>query len=155
MKINIGILGAGSLGTLVGGLLALIEDSKYTLNIHLFCREAHSEAISNNGLIFKEGDKEINISNIQAHVNSADCEEIEFHYLFLTTKAYDNQSVLSQYKSLLVSCKRLVIFQNGIGNEDIVRDFFPKERTIRGVTTNGALLVKPGYIAHTGPGFKS
>jgi 2-dehydropantoate 2-reductase len=57
-----------------------------------------------------------------------------------------------QYKNIIDASNYLIILQNGIGNEDIVSKFCPKNKIIRIVTTNGALLAEPGKVIHTGLG---
>ncbi|MGQ4874740.1 MAG: ketopantoate reductase family protein [Promethearchaeia archaeon] len=153
MKIRIGIIGAGSLGTLIGGYLAMINSDKYDIEISLFCREAHSIAIRRNGLILENESGQFEITNIQSYSSGDSFNIISFDYLFLTTKAYDISNALIEYKELADKCRWLVIFQNGIGNEELVQEYCPAHKIIRGVTTNGALLKEPGYIIHTGKGF--
>ena len=49
--------------------------------------------------------------------------------------------------------RRLVILQNGIGNEDLVKNFCTGDKIVRIVTSHGAFLKEPGHIYHTGEGF--
>jgi 2-dehydropantoate 2-reductase len=73
-------------------------------------------------------------------------------FTFLTTKAYDIETAVVQYKKIIAMSGRLVILQNGIGNEDIVGNHISKTKILRAVTTNGALLQEPGKVIHTGDG---
>jgi len=77
----------------------------------------------------------------------------KFTYLFLTTKAYDIETAIYQYRKLIDECEWLVILQNGIGNEDLVRKGCSEEKIMRIVTSHGALIRKPGEVHHTGKGF--
>jgi 2-dehydropantoate 2-reductase len=76
-----------------------------------------------------------------------------FHFCFLTTKTYDIEPTLKEYKKIIDKSDWLVILQNGIGNEDLVKEYVPKSRIIRAITSNGAFLVEPGKVEHTGKGF--
>ena len=59
---------------------------------------------------------------------------------------------MKMYKNLINNARRVIILQNGIGNEEIVKKFCLKTKIMRMVTSNGALLSEPGKIIHTGSG---
>ena len=158
-NIKIGFIGAGSIGTLFGAYLASVSSIKNSIEVILFCREAHADAINNKGLRLTVDQNTKVITNIKAfesleHYTASSIQELEkpFDYLFLTTKTYDIEGALVQYKKIIDSCKWFVILQNGIGNEDIIKEHYPFEKIIRAVTSNGALLKMPGEILHTGKG---
>jgi len=160
IQIKIGVLGAGAIGSLFGGLLSSVNTEHYEIDTVFFCREAHCNKINERGLILHDGPDILNLTNIKAYPN-----EIEFHdavniqsrkkftYLFLTTKAYDIETAIYQYRKLIDECEWLVILQNGIGNEDLVRKGCSEEKIMRIVTSHGALIRKPGEVHHTGKGF--
>lgn len=157
--IRIGFIGAGSIGSLFGGYIASIRSKKYFINVILFGKEPHVRAIKEKGLVIYKSDEIRRINNIESYENPEVVEkrllkesQLVFDFIFLTTKAYDLELALSQYKNLINASKCIVILQNGLGNEEIVKEYFPKEKIIRGITTNGALLKKPGHIIHTGLG---
>jgi len=158
-NIRIGFIGAGSIGSLFGGYLASSKSESYSINVILFCRRAHSDAINKNGLKLQIGHETREIINIKAFESSEKFEELlaksskkPFDFLFLTTKTYDINAALDQYKKLIDECKRFVILQNGVGNEDIVKEYCKPEKIIRAVTVNGVVFEKPGFIIHTGMG---
>ena len=152
-KIKIGFIGAGSIGSLFGGYLAAIQSSKYNLEIFFFCRKAHAEAINAKGLKLEKTDGiQVNLG-IKAYEKLDNSSVSSFDYLFLCTKTYDIEKAMVQYKNLIEKSNWLVILQNGIGNEDIVKKYCSEDKIIRIVTSNGALLKEPGYVVHTGIGF--
>jgi 2-dehydropantoate 2-reductase len=158
--IRIGFIGAGSIGSLFGGYLASIKSDIYSTEVILFCRKNHAEAINENGLVMYNGEAILEIKNIKAFENLDEFKEFflkeskyTFDFIFLSTKTYDIETALSQYNKLVDKCKRLVILQNGIGNEEIVSKYCHENKIIRIVTSNGALLEKPGHVIHTGKGF--
>ncbi len=157
--IKIGFIGAGSIGTLFGGYLASVKSEKYSIEVVLFCREQHAKAINNDGLNLTVDQKTKEIRNIKAFESpdkymgaTFQKSENSFDYLFLTTKTYDIEGAINQYKKLIDFCKWFVVLQNGIGNEDIVKEHCSPEKIIRAVTSVGALLIQPGKILHTGKG---
>lgn len=158
IRVKIGIIGAGSIGTLFGGYLASVKSEKYFVKVILFCREKHAKAINNTGLRLTVDQKIKEIRNIRAFespekfMEASFQESSSFDYLFLTTKTYDIEEALTQYKNIIDSCRWFVVLQNGIGNEDIIQEYCTPEKIIRAVTSNGALLEQPGKILHTGKG---
>ncbi|MFX1238857.1 MAG: ketopantoate reductase family protein [Promethearchaeota archaeon] len=153
---RIGIVGAGSIGLLFGGYLANIESDLYSIEIVLFGRKEHVNAIQNNGLLLKNNKETIIIKNIQAFECPEDLERnhlsLKFDFVFLTTKTYDIEPSLRQYEEILRMSDYLVLLQNGIGNEDVAKSFFDENCIIRMITTNGAFKEEAGSVYHTGFG---
>ncbi|MFX1393319.1 MAG: ketopantoate reductase family protein [Promethearchaeota archaeon] len=159
-NIKIGFIGAGSIGSLFGGYLASIKSEIYSTEVILFCRKNNADAINKNGLVMHKDKAILEIKNIKAFTNMNDFKEFflkesnyAFDFIFLSTKTYDIETALSHYKKLVDNCKKLVILQNGIDNEELVSKYCDKKKIIRIITSNGALLEKPGYVIHTGKGF--
>ncbi|MFX1303904.1 MAG: ketopantoate reductase family protein [Promethearchaeota archaeon] len=159
IKLRIGFIGAGSIGSLFGGYLADNKSDMYSIEVIFFASKAHADVVNKKGLKLYRNQHMKVIKTIRAYEDERFFEErikkdssIEFDFIFLTTKAYDIESALVQYKKLVEVSKYLVILQNGIGNEDIVSKYCEKAKIIRVVTTNGALLDKPGHLIHTGVG---
>ena len=157
---RIGFIGAGSIGSLFGGYLANIKSEIYELEVIFFCMKDHAEAIRRDGLtIYKNNDVK-EIRSIEVYTDEKDVEgrikneeDFRFDYIFLTTKTYDIEQAVLQYKKLIDMSNWLVILQNGIGNEDIISQYVLKSKLIRIVTSNGAFLESPGKLIHTGDGF--
>lgn len=150
-NIKIGVIGAGSIGSLFGGYLASIKSENYMIEVILFGRKTHVNAINKNGLKIEKDQQTITVKNIKAYEHSENLSTI-FDYLFITTKTYDLKDVLIHYRGLLDTCKYIVILQNGIGNDLLVREFCSEEKIIRAVTINGVFLDKPGHLIYSGAG---
>ncbi|MFX0155206.1 MAG: 2-dehydropantoate 2-reductase, partial [Candidatus Hodarchaeota archaeon] len=158
-RVRIGFIGAGSIGSLFGGYLADNKSDIYSIEIIFFCMENHANVINKEGLKLYRNQEIRTVKNIKAYENEKLIEEkidhdsnFKFDFVFLTTKAYDIESAIFQYKKILNASKYIVILQNGIGNEDLAVKYCKKTKIIRAVTTNGALLDKPGHLIHTGKG---
>jgi len=153
-NLKIGFIGAGSIGSLFGGYLASLSTPHYSIGVTFFCRDLHTKAINENGLRLKNNDGIQNIKVIKAYEEPDHFDDkYVFDFLFLSTKTYDIEHVMKKYKNLVQKCKWLVILQNGIGNEDIIERFCKREKIIRVITSNGALLKAPGHVVHTGKGY--
>jgi 2-dehydropantoate 2-reductase len=157
--VRFGFIGAGSIGSLFGGVLADVQSLDYSVEMVFFCRKAHAEEINKTGLKFENNQKVHKLNNISAYENpkiytaALDSVPIGFDFLFLCTKTYDIEAAMVEYKELINESKWLVVLQNGIGNEDIIRGYCARDKILRIVTSNGALLKVPGHIVHTGVGF--
>ncbi|MFW9936572.1 MAG: ketopantoate reductase family protein [Candidatus Thorarchaeota archaeon] len=159
-KLRIGIIGAGSIGSLFGGYLAGLDSEDYSLDIIFFGTKQHINEINKYGLKIHHENVTISINNVNAYESPDVIEKIiendstwNFDFLFLSTKTYDLEASLKQYQKLIQASKYIVILQNGIGNEDLVEQCVSKERIIRIITSHGALLKEPGHVYHTGQGF--
>jgi len=156
---KIGFIGAGSIGTLFGGRIASIKSDKYKGEVIIFGRKAHIDTVNRNGLSLEKKNKIRKISNIIGFTDPLSYNEFfqgmghsPFDFIFLTTKAYDIVNAIEEYRDIIKNSKYLVVLQNGLGNEDTVRQFISPEKIIRALTTEGAFLKKPGYVIHTGEG---
>ncbi len=158
--VKIGFIGAGSIGSLFGGYLASIHSDENPLEIIFFGRRNHVVAINKEGLRLTASDKDIFLKNIKAYESVNDftgsseiSESYKFDFLFLTTKAYDTERTMIQFKSLIESSNWFIILQNGIGNEAIVKEYCNKNKILRIITSHGAQLEDYGHVRHTGIGF--
>jgi 2-dehydropantoate 2-reductase len=159
-KQRIGFIGAGSIGSLFGGYLASIDSEDYLLEVVFFGMKEHIDEINKSGLKIHQETEIVSINTIKAYESSEAIEDIiksdsrwYFDFLFFSTKTYDLESSLEEYKKLIQSSRYIVILQNGIGNEDLVQQYVPKKKIIRIVTSHGALLKEPSQVFHTGEGF--
>lgn len=159
-QIRIGIIGAGSIGSLFGGYIASVQSSQYSPEVVFYCRKAHAAEINKKKLsIIKINGERITVKirafeNLEDHKKSILEGSFQgFDFLFLCTKTYDIESAMMQYKKIIEKSRRIVILQNGLGNEDFIEKYCSREKLFRIVTSNGALLDGPGKVIHTGIGF--
>jgi len=158
--LRIGFIGSGSIGSLFGGYLASVHTDVNPLEITFFCRRGHAKIINKHGIKIYNDKGNLTLTNIQAFENVEDFtkrsindKKYKLDYLFLTTKTYDSERAMIQYKELIDSSNWLVILQNGIGNEELVKKYCDENKIIRIITSNGALLKEYGRVYHTGVGF--
>ena len=158
--VKIGFIGAGSIGSLFGGCLASVHSDKNPLELIFFGRKNHAVAINREGLRLTVGEKDLFLKNIKAYESAKDFtgslginDGYRFDFLFLATKAYDTERAMIEFKSLIESSSWVIILQNGIGNEALVKEYYNEDKILRIVTSHGALLENPGHVRHTGVGF--
>jgi 2-dehydropantoate 2-reductase len=133
------ILGAGAIGSVVGALLSKKN------NVTLVGNKAHVDAVNSNGLSVS-GDV-----NETFHVR-ADTRIREIPHktlILLTTKAYDSEKAIRGIGKLLRKDTVIVVLQNGLGNEEIVkRAVGSKAKVLRGLTTMAAEFFKAGEVRY-------
>jgi 2-dehydropantoate 2-reductase len=158
-NLKIGFIGAGSIGSLFGGYLAKIKSDIYSIEVYFFCKKSHADKVNKKGLkLYRDQQRKV-IKNIKAYENEKEFDNkiredpsFKFDYIFLTTKTYDSEAAVLQFKNLIEKSEWLVILQNGIGNEDFIIPYCNNSKIIRVVTSTGAFLEKPGHVIHTGEG---
>ncbi len=152
-KLKVLFWGSGSIGSLFGGLLSLLQD----LNVVLLGRDPHIETIKNKGLLIKRRSKpNLKIPALKGY-SILPKQTNPFDVIFITCKARDNAESASdlEKKNVIGKNTRLVIVQNGVGNEEYFLNLVSKEHIYRIITTEGALLLEPGVVMHSGPGITS
>lgn len=138
------ILGAGALGSVIGGFLA-----KTGVEVTLIGREKHINAINQHGLTIsgRQGDHVIQ-DHLQA-VSHPDDAQGDFDYLILLVKAKDTEAALLEARVLVPRVKTVLSLQNGLGAEQSLTGLFGSDKVIGAVTVEGAELVAPGHVRNT------
>ncbi|MFC7140212.1 ketopantoate reductase family protein [Halosimplex aquaticum] len=132
------VFGAGSLGSLLGGLLARAHD------VTLVGRDPHAERVREDGLRV-EGE-------VSAHVEPAAATAVpaeRFDLAVVTVKAFDTDAAAAALAS--VDLDGVLSLQNGLGNEERLADALACP-VLAGTCTYGARLRGPGRVDYTGIG---
>lgn len=136
------ILGAGGLGSVIGGYLARAGEE-----VTLIGRQAHMDAINQRGLKIDGCRGEFHITKNLTGVTSPDAAEGEFDYLILLVKGKDTETALGEAEQLKNRCKNVLSLQNGIGKEERLREW-AGDKVIGASTIEGGTLHEPGYAAN-------
>ncbi|AIF70283.1 hypothetical protein PAP_09540 [Palaeococcus pacificus DY20341] len=134
------ILGAGSIGSLFGALLARVEE-----DVTLIGREEHVNAINEEGLKVTGVEEFTVYPNAITHAPNENPD-----LLILATKSYSTKAALECVKGIIGDKTWVLSIQNGLGNEDLALKY--TKNVLGGITTNGAMLEKWGVIRWTGKG---
>ncbi len=140
---NIVIFGSGAIGSLFGALLSKNN------NVILFGRKPHVDAIKRNGL--KINGKTVYNKKLSA-TDDIKTIKINIDLLILSVKSYDTDIALEVIKKFINKDTIFLTIQNGLDNIDKIKKKIDYNQIICGVTTHGAIFVKPGFIRHTGIG---
>lgn len=133
------ILGAGAIGSVLGGLLSEKNDAT------LIGNRTHVDTVNSNGLSIC-GD--VN-ATFRVHADTKIREIPERTLIFLTTKAHDSEKAARRICKLLKKDTVILILQNGLGNEEDVKHVVgSKVQVLRGITTMAAEFFKPGLVMY-------
>lgn len=134
---DIVVFGAGSLGSLIGGLLSRVHD------VTLVGREPHMAAIAEDGLRIRGA--------IDDHVSPAaqpSARGLDADVAIVTVKAYDTDSAVTALATNRYTA--VLSLQNGLTEERLAAGL--EGTVLAGTATYGARLVEPGVVECTGRG---
>ncbi len=132
------VFGAGSLGSLVGGVLAREHD------VTLVGREDHADAVREDGLVV-EGDLEARVRPVA----TTDGRDLEADLAVVTVKSFDTAAAA---RTLATGAFDTALsLQNGMGNEETLARHL-ESPVLAGTATYGAVLREPGVVECTGVG---
>ena len=132
------VLGAGSLGSAIGGLLA--EDG-HTVTL-VTRNDQHIEHIRRDGLRLT-GEAELTIE-IGAATNSDSIRPPDL--LIVLVKSFDTQAAIERAIRIVADHTTVLTLQNGVGCEEIIGSVVGPERVIAGRTYVGGRMIEPGLV---------
>ncbi len=144
MGIAIGVIGAGAMGTLLGGLMAAAGSSVDLIEVD----PVKVERIRSRGVevLLDEG-----VIEARPGVKTPSEAECCYDAVIILVKAYHTRDA-AQLASTISRREGVVLtLQNGLGNVEILREY-TGSRAHAGSTTWGATLLEPGRVSLGGRG---
>ena len=143
--VKIAVVGPGALGCLIAGLLKARTKEEVWL---IDNSPERAKRISADGIRI-EG-----MSSVTASVNiSADPKEIgPCGLVIICVKSYSTEDACKDIKELVSEKTSVLTLQNGIGNVQVLNDYFGSDKVIAGVTNHGSTLLGAGRVRHAGKG---
>ena len=133
---KIGIIGAGSMGTLFGYHLA--QHGEVTM---LEANEHTAHGIAKKGLIVNDGAAQ------KVKIASSPRELFGSQALFLFVKAVDTLKALRPFAGELNPATPVISLQNGVGNEDAIKTALGGAvPVVLGITTESSATIGPGHV---------
>ncbi len=135
------VFGAGSLGSLVGGLLTRRHE------VVLIGRRPHVQAIEESGLVLAGMVEAVMVPRAQENVQGLPPADL----VIITVKSYDAREALEAIRPLVSEGTLVVSLQNGLRSPGLLNDAYPG-RSVIGVTSLGATSSGPGRVYYAGEG---
>lgn len=143
---KIAVVGPGALGCLLAAFLKI----KAKEDVWLFDRSGDRiKKIRQDGIriegVSGSCTVKVNVSSDVREIGASDL-------VIICVKSYSTEEACKDIKDLVTENTRILTLQNGIGNVQILNDYFGPEKIIAGVTSHGVTLTGPGTVRHAGKG---
>ena len=143
--LRVAILGSGAMGSFVGGRLAASGVPVTLLDVD----DAHIAAITQGGLrMSTDAGEEL---ARPAALRPDQLREPQDLVIVLTKQPH-TRAALAALRPALRDDMWVMTLQNGLGNQELIEAFIPRERILLGVTTYPADLLGPGHVGSHGAG---
>ncbi len=143
---KIGIIGAGAMGSLYGGILA--EQGHEVAFIDIY--KEHVDAINRDGLVLNKNGVERTIKGITATSDASEVGPVELAIVFVKSTITD--LAVESNRALLDENTIVLTLQNGLGNIEKIETVVDASQIIAGTSANGANMAGPGKVNHAGFG---
>ncbi|UCD58282.1 MAG: 2-dehydropantoate 2-reductase [Candidatus Hydrogenedentota bacterium] len=139
------VVGPGAIGCLVGAILKEAGHRVIMLDHH----PERAEKINQDGIHLDgiSGKREVEVRATARAADAAGCE-----LAIIATKSYDTEAAVGSVAEFIGPATPVLTLQNGLGNVELISRAVGDERTIGGITSQGATLVAAGSIIHAGTG---
>jgi len=143
---KIAVVGPGALGCLIAGFLKLKAGEDVWL---LDNSPIRAKKILESG-IHVEGVSGTHSVKINATADAKDIGQADL--VIICVKSYSTEDVCKEIKDMVSENTSVLTLQNGIGNVQILNDYFGEDKVIGGVTNQGSTLLDIGHVRHAGKG---
>ena len=133
------MLGAGALGSSIGGVLA--QGGSDVVFVDRF--QAHVDAINANGLKMRIGDEE-KIVKVKACTSCAGLSPVDL--IIVLVKSAATRAAIESVRPLIGPDTLVMSIQNGLGHEEILAEVVGREHVLAAKTYVGGVFLEPGHI---------
>lgn len=135
------MLGAGSLGSVVGGCLAGAGH-----DVVLVTRNsAHVAAVRGHGLRLDDGSRRHTIDVVAV----TECDDLDpFDLVVVLVKSFDTHGAIVGAQRVIGRGTTVLTLQNGVGCEEVISDVIGPDRVIAGRTYVGGRIIEPGVVEY-------
>lgn len=136
------MLGAGALGSTIGGTLAMAGNSVVFVDTW----KEHVDCICKNGLHMTDEKTDWHVP-VHATIDANEAEEAEL--VIVLVKSFATKTAVAQLKASHVIGENTVVMslQNGLGNEEAIAEVIGEKHVISGKTYVGGRLIEAGYVS--------
>lgn len=136
---RVGIIGAGALGSVIGGSLAEAGNDVLLVNRN----RAHVDAINHDGLTIRTDGKDRAVA-IRAAIPTEVGEPADL--VIVLVKSFHTAEAVREAIGLVDPNTTVLSLQNGLGHEDILIGLVGRDRVIAGKTYVGGVMFGPGHV---------
>ena len=133
------ILGAGALGSAIGGTLAEAGHDVTLVNRN----PAHVDAIRNRGLLLRSNGADRAV-RLAAVTNTDGMTPVDL--VLVLVKSLDTETAMQAARAIVGPETLVVSLQNGLGQEDVLAGIVGRSRILAGKTYAGGVMLAPGHV---------
>ena len=133
------ILGAGALGSAIGGTLAEAGSEVYLINR----RDEYVNNINTKGLILRDGIADRAVK-VQARTDCTGIGPVDL--IIVLVKSFHTKEAIANAREIIGDQTIIMSLQNGLGNEEALAEVVGKERLLGGKTYVGGVMLSPGHV---------
>jgi 2-dehydropantoate 2-reductase len=138
-RVKVGIIGAGALGSAIGGTLVQAGHDFLLVNRD----RTHVEAINRNGLVMRAEGKD-RVVSIRAAIPSEAGGPVDL--VIVLVKSFHTAEAIRVAIGLVGPETTMLSLQTGLGHEDIRIHLIGRDRVIAGKTYIGGAMLGPGHV---------
>lgn len=139
LAMKIAVLGAGSLGCAMGGVLAEHGNEVFLINRS---RE-RVDHINAHGLILRTGE---NVRTVRVRAATQSIEVGPVDLVVVLVKSFHTREAISSALALLGANTHVLTLQNGVGHEEILAEYVGAQRVLSGKSYVGGFLLGLGDV---------
>lgn len=143
---KIAIIGAGAMGSIIGGKLAQSGEDVTLIDVW----KDNVDAINNSGLCIEDKTGNIEKITVRATTDPASVGATDLALVFV--KCYHTEEAVRSAAPLIGDNTTVMTLQNGWGNAPRIASIIGEARLMVGLTYHGGTMVGPGHAKHTGQG---
>jgi len=137
--VRVGIIGAGALGSVIGGSLAEAGNDVLLVNRN----RAHVDAINRDGLTIRTDGRDRAVA-IRAAIPAEVGDPADL--VIVLVKSFHTAEAVREAIELVGPNTTVLSLQNGLGHEDILIGLVGRDRVIAGKTYIGGVMFGPGHV---------
>lgn len=135
------VTGAGSMGSMFGGLLSRAGHDVTLVDVNA----AHMAAVVSDGLTLQFPDGRTDVVRPHATTDPSTLRDVSL--VIVLTKSFATRDAAAAIRHALRDDAVVVTVQNGLGNDRALAEVLGEHRVLGGTTTSGAELLAPGRVA--------
>lgn len=144
---NVLIVGAGAMGSLLGARLSKTKADVYLIDID----PLQVEAIRKSGLVVEELDGSRTLASLKI-AEQPESIDASMDLIVVMVKAGATRRAVQSVRTLCHPETLFLTLQNGIGHGPVIAELVGDRHLLLGTTAQGAALLEPGRIRHGGRG---
>lgn len=135
------VIGAGSLGSAIGGTLAMAghDVTLVTRNVD------HVEAVGRHGLRLDDGES-VRTAPVEASTSYEGVEPADLAIVLV--KSFDTEVAVRAASPVIAGATTVLTLQNGVGCEEMIAAVVGEDKVVAGRTFVGGRIVEPGVVEY-------